>query len=159
MTNGSIAMQLCELDLKHELDPEARRALGRDVAALDDVVAVWLSVEDDGTPEGKERLQIAVNLPRDKSVRLLSRPFGRYRQLYGIRSAIRTYQYDGSFVIPYEMAKALNVPYLKDRPVRVLEVFKEPVGEFPWSPVPYDIAELPPLVKNPPPFIRAVRAE
>jgi hypothetical protein len=57
------------------------------------------------------------------------------------------------------MAKALNVPYLKDRPVRVLEVFKEPVGEFPWSPVPYDIADLPPLVKNPPPFIRAVRPE
>jgi hypothetical protein len=159
MTNGSVAMQLCELDEKCELDPEARRALARDVAALDDVVAVWLSVEDDGTPGGIERLQIALNLPEKGVVRRLASTWWRHSQMYGVRSAINLYMYDGEFVIPYEMAKALNVPYLKERQVRVQEVFKEPVGEFPWSPVPYDIAELPPLVKNPPPIIRAVRPE
>lgn len=54
-------MYLFEFDHDHLLDSEGRRRFAARAAEIPQVVAVWLSLEDDGTEHGHERLQFAVN--------------------------------------------------------------------------------------------------
>lgn len=128
------------------LSHEVRREIGLEIAADPHVVAVWFSIEDDGTPEGIERLQVATyGLPLREAQQIVWDALLERNGRTGWRVPRNMYSYNFQFLVPEEVAVRLNVPYRVDRNVRLGEYLKEPTGgPYPYSPARSE-AGLPPL--------------
>jgi hypothetical protein len=118
------------------ISDEDRRRVGLEIAEDPYVVAVWFSTEEDGTPRGMQRLQVAIDGTTFKYAKeIISAVTVPTRKRIGALPGTRFYQYNFQFVVPEEMALRLNIPYRLDRVVRLGEVLKEPTGgPYPHSP-------------------------
>lgn len=115
---------------------EDRRRVGLEIAVDPHVVAVWFSSEDDGTPRGMQRLQVAIDGTTFKHAKeIISAVTIPTTRRIGILPGTNYYQYNFQFAVPEAMALRLNIPYRLDRVVQLGGVLKEPTGgPYPYSP-------------------------